>query len=254
MRLMDFTGKEFGCVKVVKRIGSNHHGAALWDCVCTCGCGTHKAYASSALITMGDRKHPRKCLSWSHHTSHGGADSRLYQIWQAMKYRCSNPKASYYHCYGGRGIKVCDEWQNSFEAFQEWALANGYDENAPQGKCTIDRIDNDGNYEPSNCRWVDGHTQNMNRRVKKTDIRPQLERVNKGEITQKQAIQELGIRKSTWDRLRREIQGPRQCDEAKILEYIEKQERKEITVEQALKELKICTDTWYRIKKARNQK
>lgn len=252
MRVIDFTGKEFGCVKVVKRIGSNHHGAALWDCVCTCGCGTHKAYASSTLITMGDRKHPRKCLQWSHHTSHGGADSRLYHVWQGMKTRCTKPNYKYWKDYGGRGITYCKEWED-FEAFQEWALENGYDEHAPQGKCTLDRIDNNGNYEPSNCRWVDGHTQNMNRRVKKTDIRPQLDKVLSGEITQRQAAQNLGISESSWHRLRREAkQEVKHCTKEQILKYIERQERREITVEQALKELRISNITWYKIKKERN--
>ena len=76
-----------------------------------------------------------------------------------MKDRCYNPKATSYKHYGGRGIKVCDEWKNSFKAFYDWAYSNGYDENAPRNKCTIDRINNDGNYEPSNCRWV---TQKQN--------------------------------------------------------------------------------------------
>lgn len=81
-----------------------------------------------------------------------------------MKYRCENPNAPKYPIYGGRGIKVCDEWQD-YAKFREWACENGYNPDAPYGKCTIDRIDVDKGYEPTNCRWVDMKIQNNNRRI-----------------------------------------------------------------------------------------
>ncbi len=84
---------------------------------------------------------------------------RLYKIWHNMRYRCGCPLDRKYDCYGGRGIKVCDEWDQSFEAFESWALANGY-----AADLTIDRINNRGDYEPSNCRWITMKEQQQNRR------------------------------------------------------------------------------------------
>ena len=96
--------------------------------------------------------------------------SKLYGIWHGMKQRCSNPNHPLYRLYGAIGIGVCEEWQD-FQAFQSWALNNGYDENADhRRKCSIDRIDPNGNYEPNNCRWTDSKTQlnNTKRNTKVT--------------------------------------------------------------------------------------
>ena len=84
---------------------------------------------------------------------------RLYTIWINLKTRCYNVNTPGYKDYGNRGVRVCDEWINSFETFLKWALSNGYDENL-----TIDRIDYNGNYEPKNCRWISKGEQNRNKR------------------------------------------------------------------------------------------
>ena len=87
------------------------------------------------------------------------SNRRLASIYQGMKQRCYNAKRSNYKYYGGRGIVICNEWLNSYQAFFDWAMANGYQENL-----TIDRINNDGNYEPQNCRWVSTKEQATNKR------------------------------------------------------------------------------------------
>ena len=83
--------------------------------------------------------------------------NRLYRIYKSMKQRCYNPRTPNYQIYGGRGIRICNEWLNDYDVFCEWALAHGYDDSL-----SIDRIDNNGDYEPSNCRWADDYTQRRN--------------------------------------------------------------------------------------------
>ncbi|RRC92739.1 hypothetical protein EII25_03435 [Erysipelotrichaceae bacterium OH741_COT-311] len=139
----------------------------MWECNCDCGNKTEviqenllnghtkSCGCASSKYTMGERM-----------KTHGMSNTRLYYVWKAMKARCSNPNVEQYPNYGGRGIFVCAEWMSSFDNFKEWALLNGYDSNAEFGKCTIDRINPDGNYEPSNCRWVDMKVQANNKRIK----------------------------------------------------------------------------------------
>ena len=99
-------------------------------------------------------------------TKHGLSNTRLSRIWKNIKNRTLNTKFKQYSDYGGRGITICDDWKNEPIAFYNWALSNGYEENKG---LSIDRIDNDGNYEPSNCRWVSSNIQNRNKRIPKNN-------------------------------------------------------------------------------------
>ena len=85
-------------------------------------------------------------------------NQKIYKVWSGIKQRCFNPNSNRYKNYGGRGISICDEWKNSFETFCKWALENGYKEGL-----SIDRIDHEKDYDPSNCRWTDEITQQNNR-------------------------------------------------------------------------------------------
>ena len=98
--------------------------------------------------------------------THGLSNTRLSGIWSEIKNRTLNSKYKDYLDYGGRGITICDEWKNDFMSFYNWAMSNGYEENKG---LSIDRIDNDGNYEPSNCRWVSSNIQNRNKRIPKNN-------------------------------------------------------------------------------------
>lgn len=162
--LIDLTGLRFGRLTVIEYAGANAHRKKAW--VCRCDCGNVLTVAGASLKNGNTKScgcYKRDKLT-DRNTTHGGTIDRLYGIWSCMKHRCNTPTYKKYKDYGGRGIRVCEEWENSYEAFKSWAMANGYDETAPFGECTIDRIDVNGNYEPTNCRWVDMKTQNNNMR------------------------------------------------------------------------------------------
>ena len=158
----DLTGQRFGRLVVIERAGSTGRGESTWLCLCDCG---KNCVVYSYKLRSGHTKscgclniEATKARFATHHKRH----TRLYGVWTTMIQRCINPKHNRFHRYGGRGITVCDEWRNDFQAFYDWAMATGYDECAPRGQCTIDRIDNDKGYSPDNCRWVDAKTQRYN--------------------------------------------------------------------------------------------
>lgn len=152
-------GRKFGRLTVIKvsnmRTSENR---LKYECVCECG---NEVVVDGKSLRNG---HTKSCgclskeLSRSRSKTHGKCKSKLYTIFGGMKQRCYYKNNIRYSDYGGRGIKICDEWLNNFDVFYKWAMAHGYKENL-----TIDRIDVNGNYEPSNCRWTDVETQANNK-------------------------------------------------------------------------------------------
>lgn len=163
----DLTGKRFNRLTVVKRADDILRGSrkrVAWLCSCDCG---NTCVVSSDLLNNG-RTASCGCLkserNRTYFTKHNASKDRLYRVWCDMKKRCYNRNYRQFADYGGRGIAICEEWLHNYSAFREWAMQNGYNPTAKFGECTIDRIDVNGNYEPSNCRWVSIQEQNMNKR------------------------------------------------------------------------------------------
>lgn len=160
----DLIGKRFGRLTVIdkKYLIKSGRKRLYWECVCDCG---EKVEARTDSLKRGfvrscgclKKEQDRINLTANH--SHKMSRTRLYHTWQQMKRRCNNPNDKSFERYGGRGIKVCEEWEKSFERFMVWALANGYSDEK-----SLDRINNNGNYEPENCRWVTNKEQSRNRR------------------------------------------------------------------------------------------
>ena len=167
-RRVDITGQKFGRLTVISYAGNNRDNKALWNCVCECG---NEVVARMDSLKSGD-KQSCGCLNnekraqrfIERNMKHGLRHTRLYIVWCDMRRRCNNDKAHEYKNYGGRGIRVCEEWNNDFKSFYDWSMANGYNENAERGECTIDRIDVNGDYTPGNCRFVDLMVQGGNKR------------------------------------------------------------------------------------------
>ena len=161
--LIDLRNNRFGRLLVIRRDENSSSGEPRWFCKCDCGNTKtiqgnhlrHGAIRSCGCLEAENRLKVNK--------THGGSDTRLYGVWLGIRKRCFNPNEPAFPNYGGRGITVCNEWE-SYSSFRKWAMATGYDPKAKRGKCTIDRINVNGNYEPSNCRWVDMKIQRQNQR------------------------------------------------------------------------------------------
>lgn len=189
---------------------------------CKCDCG-NIYYAVPCDLENGSVK---SCGCLKVEISDNAVSSdRLYHVWQDMKRRCCSPNDENYHNYGGRGISVCDKWKDDYAVFKNWAYSNGYDENAPFGECTIDRINVNGNYEPNNCRWITIVEQQKNKRPstewkKRTVKRRSLIMFN-GELIQKfDLCKKFGISVETFN-------------------Y--RVDKKGMSVEEALKTPKMCS-------------
>lgn len=167
MKCDNLVGEQFGRLTVIKKEQSDKNGHSMWRCRCSCGnevivlgtslkrgltksCGCYRLESIERRLDDG--------VNGSVIRTHSKSNTRLYEIWSGMKKRCENPNNQAYSRYGGRGITVCKEWHD-FNNFYNWAISNGY-----LDSLTIDRINNDKGYEPTNCRWATYKEQNNNKR------------------------------------------------------------------------------------------
>ena len=204
----DLTGRTFGRWLVLGQAedyidkNGNHH--AMWHCICGCEDATEKDVIQRNLKSGTSQScgclH-REMMS-ERFSTHKMTDSRLYLVWKGMKARCYIESHNHYEIYGAKGITVCDEWKNDFQAFYDWAIQNGYDETASRNECTIERKDVNGNYCPENCCFVSATTQCINQNLRKDN--------------------KTGTKGVNWDKHRNKWQAQLQINKKKVLnEYFD---------------------------------
>lgn len=167
-KFIDLTGQKFGKLTIINKADKrSSSGSIYWNCKCDCGnvtvvIGRHLKNGhtkSCGCLHIKQAKEQARRMS-QNNIKHNKSNTRLYHIYKCMLNRCYLKVHKFYKNYGGRGITICEEWKNDFIIFYNWAIENGYKDNL-----SIDRINNDENYEPSNCRWLSVKEQANNRRT-----------------------------------------------------------------------------------------
>lgn len=176
---VSYIGKRFGRLVVVERVEDaiDSNGKASIRYRCKCDCGNEKIIrkchlASGATVSCGCFHREQLGNMRRKHGKSGYNRERLYTIWLNMKHRCYNPQNNHYKNYGGRGITICKEWLEDYMSFRNWSYSHGYEEKIKESgrnSLTIDRKENDGNYEPSNCRWVTNKENCLNKQNTMSD-------------------------------------------------------------------------------------
>jgi hypothetical protein len=190
----ELAGKRYTRLTVVRL--AKRSGKTYWECLCDCGA---TVVVSGGNLSSGNSK-SCGCLCKERTSAasktHGMSEHPLFKVWSGIKKRCTNPKTERWPVYGGRGIKICDRWKDSFENFYA-DMAPGY-----QKGLQIDRIDNDGDYCPENCRWVTAKENSRNRRSNRLIDTP-WGRITVKEASEKAGVADVTIRK----RLKRGLSG-----------------------------------------------